>query len=205
MSRREVPESMKKYLDKNNTFDYDKWSNDLFERQLTDAKKHKIPSDYAAEEPEWSHKKAENFNKFPPTADDRFRMLTQSDGDTKRPENTLIEKDENVEHQIQKIVESGKEGLNYEIIDRGKQEVDTDAIDTPDLRPEDFQKRSSHEMEEYILQDGLEKSDTYQPVKLLQLGDRYCVGSDGRHRVFLAKHERLETIPARVKEIKKLQ
>jgi hypothetical protein len=95
--------------------------------------------------------------------------------------------------------------VDYEIIDRGKQEVDIDAINTPDLRPEDFQKRSSTDMEEYILQGGLEKSDSYQPVKLLKMGDRYCVESDGRHRVFLAKHARLETIPARVKEIKKLQ
>jgi hypothetical protein len=47
---REVPDSMKPNVDKKGDFNYDKWQNDLQDRQLTDAKQHGIPSDNVVEE-----------------------------------------------------------------------------------------------------------------------------------------------------------
>lgn len=70
---------------------------------------------------------------------------------------------------------------------------------------EDFKKRSINEMEEYILQGGLEQIDKYHPIKLIKVGDQYCVGSNGHHRVLLAEHMQVKTIPAHVKELKILK
>lgn len=109
------------------------------------------------------------------------------------------------EKTLNEVVASGKKGKDYDFIDLGKQDVETRKIDTPNLRPEDFKKRSINEMEEYILQGGLEQIDKYHPIKLIKVGDQYCVGSDGHHRVLLAEHMQVKTIPARVKELKILK
>jgi len=112
---REVPDSMKPYINKKGTFDYDKWQQDLHERQLADAKKHGVPSDNMAEESEKSQTDRTTINEGRKTADERYREM--------------IEKHKNVDHQIQKNVESEKAGVNYEIIDRGEMKADAAGSD----------------------------------------------------------------------------
>jgi hypothetical protein len=100
---REVPNSMKPYMDKKGTFDYDKWQQDLYQRQLADAKKHGIPPDNMVEDHEKPQIERETFSKEKITADERYRMLSQSDENLKRSENPRNDKYESKEHQNQEI------------------------------------------------------------------------------------------------------
>lgn len=132
---------------------------------------------------------------------DRMRIIANEHVDRLRiPEGSA-------EDIINKVVISGKEGKDYVFIDLGKQHVETSKIDWPKgiNGSKDFYKYSQSEMEKYIQQGGLEKTDQHRPIKLLKVGDRYCVDSDGHHRVFLAKNMARETIPAHVKKLKILK
>ena len=84
---REVPDSMKPYMDKKGTFDYNKWQQDLHERQLADAKKHGVPSDNMAEEFEKSQTDRTTIDKGQKTADERYREFEKnlSDSGQKAP------------------------------------------------------------------------------------------------------------------------
>ena len=70
IDEREVPDSMKSYMDKRGTFDYDKWQKDLHDRQLADAKQHRVPSDNVVED----YKEPREGNDF------KYQDLSDKDG-----------------------------------------------------------------------------------------------------------------------------
>jgi hypothetical protein len=96
---REVPDSMKPYMDKKGTYDYDKWQQDLHERQLADAKKHGVPSDNMVEEYEKPQTDRTTIDKGQKTADERYR-------------------------ELDKNIQSGKEHINFNINDNREKKGD---------------------------------------------------------------------------------
>lgn len=106
---REVPDSMKPYMDKKGKFDYYNWQQDLQERQLADAKKHGVPSDNMVEEYEKS-----------------------------QTDRTTINKGQTADERLDKILKSGKESVNFNINDNGEKKGDalSEVVDNQNTKKE---------------------------------------------------------------------